>query len=329
MRRGWWGALGIAMMALIPVARAATPVVIAHRGASGYLPEHTLPAKALAVGQGADYVEQDVVASRDGVPVVLHDIHLDGVSDVAERFPGRARDDGRFYCADFTLAELKSLAIVERFDHRDGVQIYPGRFPKDEGRLALATLEEELRFLAGLSRALGRPVGIYPEIKQPAFHRREGHDLSRLVLDVLARAGYATRADRCYVQCFDPAEVRRIRTDLGWQGNLVQLVGGDAADLVEGDGLGRIAEVADGLGPALELVVGKDGRTTDLVARAHAAGLVVHPWTARRDALPRWAGSFDELMERLGGAGVDGVFTDFPDLAVAWRARQPGDGGGR
>ncbi|MFM7071864.1 MAG: glycerophosphodiester phosphodiesterase family protein, partial [Planctomycetota bacterium] len=213
--------------------------------------------------------------------------------------------------------------------HRDGVQIYPGRFPKDEGRLALATLEEELRFLAGLSRALGRPVGIYPEIKQPAFHRREGHDLSRLVLDVLARAGYATRADRCYVQCFDPAEVRRIRTDLGWQGNLVQLVGGDAADLVEGDGLGRIAEVADGLGPALELVVGKDGHTTDLVARAHAAGLVVHPWTARRDALPRWAGSFDELMERLGGAGVDGVFTDFPYLAVAWRARQPGAGGGR
>ncbi|MFM7521013.1 MAG: glycerophosphodiester phosphodiesterase [Planctomycetota bacterium] len=329
MRRGWWIAAGIAMMALMPVTRAAPPIVIAHRGASGYLPEHTLPAKALAVGQGADYVEQDVVATRDGVPVVLHDIHLDGVSDVAERFPGRARADGRFYCADFTLAELKSLAIVERFDHRDGAQIYPGRFPKDDGRLALATLEEELRFLAGLSKSLGRPVGIYPEIKQPAFHRQEGHDLARSVLDLLARSGYATRADRCYVQCFDPAEVRRIRRELGWQGNLVQLVGGDATELVAGDGLARIAEVADGLGPALELVIGKDGRATDLVERAHAAGLVVHPWTARRDALPRWAGSFDELMERLGGAGVDGVFTDFPDLAVAWRARQPGDGGGR
>ncbi|MBU6277530.1 MAG: glycerophosphodiester phosphodiesterase [Planctomycetes bacterium] len=312
----------------MPGARAATPVVIAHRGASGYLPEHTLPAKALAVGQGADFVEQDVVASRDGVPVVLHDIHLDGVSDVAERFPGRARADGRYYCADFTLAELKSLAIVERFDHRDGAQIYPGRFPKDDGRLTLATLEEELRFLAGLSKSLGRPVGIYPEIKQPAFHRQEGHDLSRLVLDVLARAGYATRSDRCYVQCFDPAEVRRIRTELGWQGNLVQLVGGDATELVAGDGLARIAAVADGLGPALELVIGKDGRATDLVERAHAAGLVVHPWTARRDALPRWVGSFDELMERLGGAGVDGVFTDFPDLAVAWRARH-GERGGK
>ncbi|MFM8494363.1 MAG: glycerophosphodiester phosphodiesterase [Planctomycetia bacterium] len=328
MRRGWWLALGIAMMTLMPVTRAAPPIVIAHRGASGYLPEHTLPAKALAVGQGADYVEQDVVATRDGVPVVLHDIHLDGVSDVAERFPGRARADGRFYCADFTLAELKSLAIVERFDHRDGAQIYPGRFPKDDGRLALATLEEELRFLAGLSKSLGRPVGIYPEIKQPAFHRQEGHDLARSVLDLLARSGYATRADRCYVQCFDPAEVRRIRTDLGWQGNLVQLVGGDAAELVAGDGLARIAEVADGLGPALDLVIGKDGRATDLVERAHAAGLVVHPWTARRDALPRWAGSFDELMERLGGAGVDGVFTDFPDLAVAWRGRH-GERGGK
>jgi glycerophosphoryl diester phosphodiesterase len=328
MQRGWWLALGIAMMALMPVTRAAPPIVIAHRGASGYLPEHTLPAKALAVGQGADYVEQDVVATRDGVPVVLHDIHLDGVSDVAERFPGRARADGRFYCADFTLAELKSLAIVERFDHRDGAQIYPGRFPKDDGRLALATLEEELRFLAGLSKSLGRPVGIYPEIKQPAFHRQEGHDLARSVLDLLARCGYATRADRCYLQCFDPAEVRRIRRELGWQGNLVQLVGGDAAELVAGDGLARIAEVADGLGPALDLVIGKDGRATDLVERAHAAGLVVHPWTARRDALPRWAGSFDELMERLGGAGVDGVFTDFPDLAVAWRGRH-GERGGK
>ncbi|MFM8283799.1 MAG: glycerophosphodiester phosphodiesterase family protein, partial [Planctomycetaceae bacterium] len=185
-----------------------------------------------------------------------------------------------------------------------------------------------LRFLAGLSKSLGRPVGIYPEIKQPAFHRQEGHDLARSVLDLLARSGYATRADRCYVQCFDPAEVRRIRTDLGWQGNLVQLAGADATELVAGDGLARIAEVADGLGPALDLVIGKDGRATDLVERAHAAGLVVHPWTARRDALPRWAGSFDELMERLGGAGVDGVFTDFPDLAVAWRGRH-GERGGK
>ena len=327
MGRGWWFTLGIAMMGLMPVTRAAPPLVIAHRGASGYLPEHTLPAKALAVGQGADYVEQDVVATRDGVPVVLHDIHLDGVSDVAERFPGRARANGRFYCADFTLAELKSLAIVERFDHRDGAQIYPGRFPKDDGHLPLVTLEEELRFLAGLSKSLGRPVGIYPEIKQPAFHRQEGHDLSRSVLDLLARYGYATRADRCYVQCFDPAEVRRIRTDLGWHGNLVQLVGGDAAELVAGDGLALIAGVADGLGPALELVIGKDGRPTDLVARAHAAGLMVHPWTLRADDLPPWATSFDELMERLGGAGVDGVFTDFPDLAVAWRVRHGERGG--
>ncbi|NBV47014.1 MAG: glycerophosphodiester phosphodiesterase, partial [Planctomycetia bacterium] len=140
----------------LPAAEGTMPIVIAHRGASGYLPEHTLPAKALAHAQGADAIEQDVVASRDGVPVVLHDVHLDTVSDVAERFPGRARPDGRYYCVDFTLAELRTLSLSERFHHGDGRPVYAGRFPKGAGHFTIATLEEELAFIAGLSRTTGR-----------------------------------------------------------------------------------------------------------------------------------------------------------------------------
>ena len=107
------------------------PIVIAHRGASGYLPEHTLVAKALAYGLGADYLEQDVVATRDGKLVVLHDLHLDDVSDVAERFPGRQRDDGLHYVIDFDVAELKTLAVLERRAPDGANAKYPQRFPRD------------------------------------------------------------------------------------------------------------------------------------------------------------------------------------------------------
>ena len=106
-----------------------TPVVIAHRGASGYLPEHTLPAKALAFGQGADFLEQDVVLTKDDQPIVMHDIHLDTVSDVAKKFPGRNRADGRYYAIDFTLAEVRTLQAQERIDLKSGTPVFAGRFP--------------------------------------------------------------------------------------------------------------------------------------------------------------------------------------------------------
>ena len=139
--------------------------VIAHRGASGYLPEHTLPAKALAHAMGADFLEQDVVASRDGELIVLHDIHLDRVTDVAKRFPARARKDGRFYALDFDLAELRQLRVHERVA-ADGKPVYPGRFPVTAGRFALHTFDEELAFIRGLNETTGRNAGVYPEIKK-------------------------------------------------------------------------------------------------------------------------------------------------------------------
>ncbi len=126
------------------VAQAQEKIVIAHRGASGYLPEHTLPAKAMAYAQGADYLEQDLVMTKDDQLVVLHDHYLDRVTDVAKRFPNRARKDGRYYAIDFTLAEIKSLKFTEGFDIENGkqVQTYPGRFPMNKSDFRVHTFQE-------------------------------------------------------------------------------------------------------------------------------------------------------------------------------------------
>ena len=125
----------------------AQPIVIAHRGASGYLPEHTLEAKAMAHAMGADFIEQDIVLTKDDVPVVMHDIYLDTISDVAARFPGRHRANGRYYALDFTLAEIKQLQATERFSEKTGRQVYPKRFPKGASSFQIPTLEEELQFI--------------------------------------------------------------------------------------------------------------------------------------------------------------------------------------
>ena len=306
-------------------------IVIAHRGASAYLPEHTLPAVAVAHAQGADYLEQDVVLSKDDVPFVLHDIHIDTVSDVARRFPDRKRADGRYYALDFTAAELKQLAASERFDPKTGVAVFPSRFPVGQGAFQIPTLEEELQLIRGLNKSTGREAGVYPEIKEPAWHRAQGRDLSPIVLEVLARYGYRTKTDKVYLQCFDFTEVKRVRRELGYKGRLIQLIeaGGSANDTPGQDrlrtpaGLSEVAEVADGIGPALSDVAsrGSDGRlqATSLVQDAHARGLEVHPYTFRADALPPGVLTYEDLLRLfLVDIGVDGVFTDQPDRAVAF-----------
>lgn len=305
-----------------------TKCVIAHRGASAYLPEHTLPAKAMAHAMGADYLEQDVVLSRDDVPVILHDIHLDAVTDVARRFPDRARPDGRFYALDFTLAELKTLRVDERIDVKKGRPAFPGRFPRGQASFEIPTLDEELQFIKGLNQSTGREAGIYPEIKRPAWHRKQGHDISRIVLSLLDRHGYRTREDKIYLQCFDWAEIRRLRNELGCQYKLVQLLGrgeecADHPRLMTPDGLREVARVAQAIGPSISHVLSGDSpvelRITALIANAHAAGLDVHPYTARHDELPPHARSFEELLESLlMNAGADGIFTDCPDRVVAF-----------
>jgi len=302
------------------------PVVIAHRGASGYIPEHTLAAKALAFAMGADYLEQDVVASRDDALVVLHDIHLDRVTDVVQAFPDRARADGRYYVRDFDLDELRSLCVWERMN-ADGSSVYPKRFPPRSGSFRIHTLGEELELVAALNASLGKRAGVYPEIKRPAWHKQEGVDIAPRMLDELTAFGYRDRDDPAYVQCFDADELVRLRNELGCELRLVQLIGdnswGESAsdydEMRTRRGLKKLAATVDGVGPWVEHLYALDSgrpRSSGFVEAAQSEGLVVHPFTFRRDSLPSGFESFDALLAFvLGELGADGLFTDFPDLA--------------
>lgn len=334
------------------VTQAAEKIVIAHRGASGYLPEHTLPAKAMAYAQGADYLEQDLVMTKDNELVVLHDHYLDRVTDVAERFPDRARKDGRYYAIDFTLPEIKSLKFTEGFDIKDGkkVQSYPGRFPMGKSDFRVHTFQEEIEFIQGLNHSTGKNIGIYPEIKAPWFHRQEGKDISSKVLDVLKEYGYTGKADKVYLQCFDANELKRIKNELepqkGMDLRLIQLVAyTDWNETYEQQPNGKwvnysydwmfkpgamkqVAQYADGIGPDYHMLVAAESTPnkiifTNMVKDAHASNMMVHPYTIRSDALPKYATDVNQLYDIIyNQAKVDGVFTDFPDKGVQFLQKQ-------
>ena len=303
------------------------PIVIAHRGASGYLPEHTLEAKALAYGLGADYLEQDVVATRDSRLIVLHDLYLDDVTDVASRFPGRQRTDGRHYAIDFDLAELQQLAVAERRKPGSSSARFPQRFPPDAALFRIATLEQELTLIAGLNKSMRRTVGIYPEIKHPRWHHDHGVDLARLLLDALAAHGYNDAQSPAYVQCFDAAELQRVREDLGCSLKLVQLVGEEPeyAPLLASEGIARVARYADALGPSYKQLVAAQSfplRKSPLAEAAKHAGLMLHPYTFRSDDLPPYATDLEQLLDAFfTDIEVDGLFCDQPDIAVRVRDR--------
>ena len=310
------------------------PLVIAHRGACGYLPEHSFAAKAYAHAVGADYLEQDVVLTRDDVPVVFHDLILEEVTDVAQAFPQRARPDGHWYVIDFSYAELQQLALHDRVEPATGAASWPRRFG-ERLPFRIHSLAEELTLLRGLNRATGRHTGIYTEVKSPAWHRSEGKDLAPLVLGVLADFGYRSAADNAWLQCFDHAEVVRIRTELHSQLRLVQLIGENSWNEATTDyerlrtpaGLAEVARHAQGIGPWIPQVVtwpapAAAPRVTPLVAAAHAAGLAVHAYTFRIDQLPENAPDATATQQALFElAGIDGLFSDFPDLTRAFLAR--------
>jgi glycerophosphoryl diester phosphodiesterase len=308
----------------------AGPIVIAHRGASGYLPEHTLLAKSYAHALGADYLEQDVVLTRDDVPVVFHDLELEPTTDVEQVYPDRRRADGHWYVVDFTYAELQRLQVHERVQPGTDTPAWPARFRERGVTLRIPSLAEELALVRGLNAATGREAGVYTEVKSPAWHRAQGKDPSAVVLRTLAEFGYRTRADRAYVQCFDFDEIVRMRTELKTDLKLVQLIGENAwaesatdyDRLRTRDGLREVARYADGIGPWIAHVVawpagGDAPAYTGLVPAAHAAGLVVHPYTLRIDQLPPNAPDADAVHRALfEQAGVDGLFTDFPDRTL-------------
>ena len=327
---------------------AADKLIIAHRGASGYLPEHTLESKALAFGQGADYLEQDLVMTKDNHFVVIHDHFLDGLTDVAQKFPGRARADGKYYVPDFTLAEIRSLQMTENFKTENGKQVpvYPDRFPLWQGSFKIHTFEEELQFVRGLEKSSGKRIGIYPEIKAPWLHHQEGKDIARATLAMLKKYGYTQKSDPVYLQTFDFNELKRIKTELlpqmGMNVKLVQLVAysdwGETQARQNGrwvnydydwmfkpGAMKEIARYADGVGPAWYMLLDeKQSRPGHIVATPMAADiqttqLQLHPYTVRRETLPPYVRNIDEMYAALfEQAKADGIFTDFPDTLAQY-----------
>jgi glycerophosphoryl diester phosphodiesterase len=302
--------------------------VIAHRGASGYLPEHTLEGVAMAHAMGADYIEQDVVLTLDDELIVLHDLYLDAVTDVAERFQNRSREDGHHYAIDFTLEEIKTLSVHER-SNPDGQARFPGRFPHRDAIFQIPTLSEEITLIQGLNRTRRKNVGIYIEPKSPAWHAVEGKDLVKQTVQTLADHGYRKREDRAYLQTFDTHYLEYARNVLKTDLKLVQLIGDDCWQESASDytylrtekGLEATARLADAIGPSLLQVVNilddKIADISDLVTLAHRFGLDVHAYTLRADQLPVKKLTLETAVHFLRDqAGLDGVFTDHPDQVV-------------
>jgi glycerophosphoryl diester phosphodiesterase len=313
------------------------PLVIAHRGASGERPEHTLMAYRLAIAQGADFIEPDLVATKDGHLVVRHENEISGTTDVAARpeFAARRAEkviDGEkvagWFTEDFTLAELKTLRARERLS-----ALRPASAAFD-GRETIVTYQEVVDLAKAESRRLGRTIGTYPEMKHPTYFAGIGLPLEARLADALKANGLAARSAPVFVQCFEVEPLKTIGKLV--QSRRVMLVGQGSApmDVTSEAGVKAIAAFAEGLGPEWPLVVptagGALGAATGLVGWAHAAGMAVHPWTVRaenaflpktlqRGQGPAAHGDAEAVLKALYAAGVDGVFSDFPALAVQAR----------
>jgi glycerophosphoryl diester phosphodiesterase len=316
----------------------ARPLVVGHRGAPAYRPEHTRSSFELAIELGADLIEPDVVVSRDGALVVRHENELSRTTDVAERpeFSSRrttrevaGREFTGWFAQDFTLAELRTLRAVERMaDLRPTNTAYDGRF----GILTLAEVVE----LARRRSTPQRRVRVLAELKKPSWFAEQGLPMTELVAGELRRMGEDTPDATVVLQSFDGAALRRLRADLGHGGpTMLQLVDDEACDdgLVTPVGLREVSTYAQGIAPSRHRILLRDAEqamtgVSDLVAQAHAAGLLVFPWTLRPENafLPRHlrrgeapAGQGDALAEArlLLDLGVDGLISDCPDVAAA------------
>jgi glycerophosphoryl diester phosphodiesterase len=353
------GIAGAVLMTATSLAADSRPFVIAHRGASGYVPEHTLAGYFIAIQQGADYVEPDLVLSKDGALLARHENEIGGTTDVAAHPEFAARKatksiDGEqvtgWFTEDFTLAELKTLRARERLPElRRANTRYDGVFeiPTFEEVLDLVAAADAQR--AELARAAGKPppprIGVYPETKHPSYFAKLGLSFDDRMLEALERHGYSKRSDPVCLQSFEVGNLKalRRRTDLP----LVQLVAptgqpfdftlaGDSrtyADMMSDAGLAEIATYADAIGPHKWMVVQFSGRApvdSGLASRARAKALGIHVWTLRaeNEFLPvdlRSAGdaaahgNLDAEIRALLDAGITGFFSDHPDLAVKAR----------
>jgi glycerophosphoryl diester phosphodiesterase len=326
-------------------------LIIGHRGSAGYRPEHTLAAYELGARMGADYIEPDLVTTKDHVLVARHEPNITDTTDVASHPEFASRKTTKtidgvtqtgWFTDDFTLAELKTLRAKERLpDVRQRNTLYDGRYQ-------VPTFQEVIDLVKRLDRELHRDIGIYPETKHPTYFRAEGLPLEELLVQTLNRNGLNRRGAKVFVQSFEISNLKALIRVL--RVPLVQLL--DSPDIKPGDvlaaggtttygdlataaGLKGVAEYADGVGPFKDYIIPRDASghslaPTSFVADAHAAGLVVHPYTFRnenqflpledrRGTDPNAYGNAFAEDQRFFAAGVDGIFTDNPDTGVAAR----------
>lgn len=328
------------------------PIVIAHRGASGYVPEHTLAAYATAMLQGADFVEPDLVMTKDGHLIARHDNVLDLTTDVATRpeFAGRKTTktvDGvtvtGWFSEDFTLKEIKTLRAIERIPSTRPAN---ARF---DGQFEIPTLQEIIELVQAYEKVLDRRIGLYPETKHPTYFDRLGLSLEEPLVKILHRNGYEGRRARVFIQSFEINNLRKLKTLTRIP--LVQLlwIEGKPYDVEDGGGsltyeqmatpagLAQIASYAEGVGPEKSFIISLDpagnvdlSQATNFVKDAHAVGLQVHPYTFRSEnvflptnfksssdpnALGDGAGEIKVFLR----TGIDGFFTDQTDLGIVAR----------
>jgi glycerophosphoryl diester phosphodiesterase len=289
------------------------PLIIAHRGASGYLPEHSLEGYRLAAEMGADFIEPDLVFSKDGHLVVRHDHYLSPSTDVAERpefasrkttKPGHEGPD--WFTEDFTLDELKSLRIKQAF---------PGRSTAFDGKYQIATFDEVLDLRDRLSKDLGREVGIYPETKVPGYFQSIGLDYLESLLAILKEREFESADSPIIIQSFEGDILKRLRKQVDVR--LMHLFDDDA--ILDETTLKNVAKFANGIGPFKGLLVNKDLSSSGVIEQAHDLGLFVHPWTFRDDQLPPGITTAQQEYHFFFELGVDAVFTDFTDSAYKAR----------
>jgi glycerophosphoryl diester phosphodiesterase len=316
-------------------------IVIAHRGASGERPEHTLLSYQRAIEQGADFIEPDLVPTKDGVLVARHENNIADTTDVADHPEFAARRttktiDGEkltgWFTEDFTLAELKTLRAKERLP-----KLRPGN-TKYDGQAAIPTLDDVIALAKRASKETGRTIGIYPETKHPTYFASIGLPLEQRLVDKLKAAGWDRADAPVFIQSFEVDNLKKLKTMT--QVRLIQLMAGsggpaDGAQpsykaMATPAGLKAVAAYAYGIGPERTMIQPASGPATTLVADAHAAGLRLHPWTFRAEnffllpdyrsgANPMDHGRLKDEILYFIGLGVDGFFTDFPHVGVEAR----------
>ena len=313
------------------------PLVLAHRGACGYRPEHTLAAYELAIEMGADYIEPDLVSTKDGVLIIRHENEISQTTDVAQKFPTRKNTkmiDGQkmegWFTEDFTLKEIKTLKAKERL---------PFRNQANNGKYDIPTFQEMLELIKHKNLEKKRRIGIYPETKHPSYFNSIHLGLEDPMLKLLKQYGYTKASDPIFIQSFEVSNLKALhqRTPV----HLIQLIEEEGQpydftvrknkrtyrDMLKPSGLAEIATYAMGIGPYKRLIVPEKpdkslDKPTTLISDAHHAGLQVHPWTFRSDPsflAPTYQGKPEAEYKQFFTLGVDAVFSEFPDTALKVR----------